>query len=331
MLITLLTLLIISNALSLRKDKTILLPRVVMVSLIHTSFLAYNNLFILPLDKGIGIFGGLLHVTVYTQIFSIFICLLIVLILTLTCFYPKGKSIITFISLLLTLLVLASVKWPLLFFISSLDLRHYSFLVTGISSVFLMGIKNIYLDKEVRLKHLIFSFIIGSFVGAICYLFSYYSITSHVINLVTPISITMIFDCFYTINFSYVKKYREFNYKNLIELFKFSKLDKLELVEHEDYLSKPPKMNNCLLSESSNSLTNNSQNNTRAGATPSTTTPSAPIGKENLVASLEFKARCIQILKDKLAKHTSNLPLLPTQKAVHFADLSPEDKDRLID
>jgi len=60
-----------------------------MVSLIHTSFLAYNNLFFLALDKGIGIFGGLFHVTVFTQIFNIFIFILSALILTLTSFYPR--------------------------------------------------------------------------------------------------------------------------------------------------------------------------------------------------------------------------------------------------
>jgi len=89
MLISLLTLLLISNALSLRTDKSILFSRVVMVSLIHTSFLAYNNLFFLSLDKGIGIFGGLFHVTVFTQMFNIFIFILTALILTLTSFYPR--------------------------------------------------------------------------------------------------------------------------------------------------------------------------------------------------------------------------------------------------
>lgn len=89
MLISLLTLLLISNALTLRKDKSILFSRVVMISLIHTSFLAYNNLFFLSLDKGIGIFGGLFHVTVFTQIFNIFIFILSALILTLTSFYPR--------------------------------------------------------------------------------------------------------------------------------------------------------------------------------------------------------------------------------------------------
>lgn len=89
MLISLLTLLLISNALSLRTDKSILFSRVVMVSLIHTSFLAYNNLFFLSLDKGIGIFGGLFHVTVFTQMFNIFIFILTAIILTLTSFYPR--------------------------------------------------------------------------------------------------------------------------------------------------------------------------------------------------------------------------------------------------
>ena len=89
MLISLLTLLLISNALTLRTDKSILFSRVVMVSLIHTSFLAYNNLFFLSLDKGIGIFGGLFHVTVFTQMFNIFIFILTALILTLTTFYPR--------------------------------------------------------------------------------------------------------------------------------------------------------------------------------------------------------------------------------------------------
>jgi NADH-ubiquinone oxidoreductase chain 2 len=89
MLISLLTFLLISNALTLRKDKSILFSRIVMVSLTLTSFLAFNNLFFLSLDKGIGIFGGLFHVTVFTQIFNIFIFLISAVILTLTSFYPR--------------------------------------------------------------------------------------------------------------------------------------------------------------------------------------------------------------------------------------------------
>jgi len=89
MLISLLTFLLISNALSLRKDKSILFSRIVMVSLILTSFLAFNNLFVISLDKGIGIYGGLFHVTGFTQSFNIFILLISAIILTLTSFYPR--------------------------------------------------------------------------------------------------------------------------------------------------------------------------------------------------------------------------------------------------
>jgi len=89
MLISLLTLLLISNALSLRKDKSILFSRIVMVSLILISLLAFNNLFVLSLDKGIGIYGGLFHVTAFTQSFNIFIFFITSIILTLTSFYPR--------------------------------------------------------------------------------------------------------------------------------------------------------------------------------------------------------------------------------------------------
>ena len=89
MLISLLTFLLISNALSLRKDKSILFSRIVMVSLGLTSFLAYNNLFVSTSDKGIGIYGGLFHVTAFTQTFNIFIFVISALILTLTSFYPR--------------------------------------------------------------------------------------------------------------------------------------------------------------------------------------------------------------------------------------------------
>jgi NADH-ubiquinone oxidoreductase chain 2 len=81
MLISLVTILLISNALSLRKDKSILFSRIVMVSLILTSFLAFNNLFVVCLDKGIGIYGGLFHVTAFTQSFYLFIFLIRAIIL----------------------------------------------------------------------------------------------------------------------------------------------------------------------------------------------------------------------------------------------------------
>ena len=89
MLISLLTYLLISNALSLSKDKSILFSRIVMASLTLTSGLAFNNLFTFSLEKGIGVYGGLLHVTAFTQSFNIFIFIISSIILTLTSFYPR--------------------------------------------------------------------------------------------------------------------------------------------------------------------------------------------------------------------------------------------------
>ena len=93
MIIFLLTYLLISNALTIRKDKSILFSRIVMISLILTSLLAFNNLFVLCLDKGIGIFGGLFHVTPFTQTFNIFVFIITTIILTITSFYPRKVSV----------------------------------------------------------------------------------------------------------------------------------------------------------------------------------------------------------------------------------------------
>ena len=89
MLTSLLILLLLSNALTSRKDQSILFSRVVILGLISTSFLAWNNLFIKPLGTGIGIYGGLFNVTTFTQTFNIFIFMVSAVILTLTAFYPR--------------------------------------------------------------------------------------------------------------------------------------------------------------------------------------------------------------------------------------------------
>jgi len=99
MLISLLIFLLLSNALTLRRDKSILFSRVVIIGLISTSFLAWNNLFIKPLEKGIGIYGGLFNVTTFTQTFNIFIFLVSAVILTLTAFYPRKVYIKEYSSL----------------------------------------------------------------------------------------------------------------------------------------------------------------------------------------------------------------------------------------
>jgi len=80
---------LLSNALTLRKDKSILFSRVVILGLMSTSFLAWNNLFFRPFAKGIGIYGGLFNVTTLTQSFNIFIFTISVIILILTAFFPR--------------------------------------------------------------------------------------------------------------------------------------------------------------------------------------------------------------------------------------------------
>jgi NADH-ubiquinone oxidoreductase chain 2 len=89
MLISLLIFLLISNAVSLRRDKSILFSRIVIKTLFFASFIAINNLYINPLEKGIGIYGGLFNINVLTQTFNIFIFLISGVILILTGFYPR--------------------------------------------------------------------------------------------------------------------------------------------------------------------------------------------------------------------------------------------------
>lgn len=89
MLMTLLFNILISNALTLRRQKSILYSRLVMISLLLAVYLALNNLFIICLDKGVSIYGGLFHITPYTQLFNVFILVISAIILTLTSFYPR--------------------------------------------------------------------------------------------------------------------------------------------------------------------------------------------------------------------------------------------------
>src|SRR6195952_5760368 len=85
----LLIILLVSNAVTLRRDKSILFSRIVITGLLFASFLALNNLFTKALEKGIGIYGGLFNVTTFTQSFNIFIFLISAVILVLTAFYPR--------------------------------------------------------------------------------------------------------------------------------------------------------------------------------------------------------------------------------------------------
>jgi NADH-ubiquinone oxidoreductase chain 2 len=79
--------LLLSNAVSLRRDIAILYNRIAIISIIYiitlsvTSFSIFNN--------GIGLHGGLIYINNITQIFQIFILCMCLLILLLTSFHPE--------------------------------------------------------------------------------------------------------------------------------------------------------------------------------------------------------------------------------------------------
>ena len=73
MLILSLILLLLSNALTLRRDKSILYSRVAITILLICAFITYDNLHFLFLNKGIGLFGGLFYSSSTTTFFLIFI------------------------------------------------------------------------------------------------------------------------------------------------------------------------------------------------------------------------------------------------------------------
>jgi len=89
MLVVTLINILISNALTIKKDKSILYSRIVMITLVLSALVTLNNLYILSLDKGVALYGGLFHTTPYTQTFSIFILIISAVILNLTSFYPR--------------------------------------------------------------------------------------------------------------------------------------------------------------------------------------------------------------------------------------------------
>ena len=93
MLISLLIFLLLSNALTSRRDKSILFSRVVIIALTSTSLLALNNLFLKSLERGIGIYGGLFNVTTFTHTFNIFLFVVSAVILTLSAFFPRKVQV----------------------------------------------------------------------------------------------------------------------------------------------------------------------------------------------------------------------------------------------
>jgi NADH-ubiquinone oxidoreductase chain 2 len=93
MLILLLIIILVSNAVTLQRDKSIMYSRVAVSGLTIISLLTYNNLHVRDLAEGIGLYGGLFNVTGFTVGFNLFILLIASLILTLTAFLPRKVCI----------------------------------------------------------------------------------------------------------------------------------------------------------------------------------------------------------------------------------------------
>ena len=79
--------LLFSNAVTSRRDMSILFNRIAIIALVYC-FL-HDAVSLSLINKGVGLHGGLLHITNLTQIFHIFIFILSILILQLTSFFPR--------------------------------------------------------------------------------------------------------------------------------------------------------------------------------------------------------------------------------------------------
>ena len=66
---------------------SILFNRIAIIALIYC--VLHDTISLSLLNKGIGLHGGLLHVTNITQVFHIFVFIISILILQLTSFYPR--------------------------------------------------------------------------------------------------------------------------------------------------------------------------------------------------------------------------------------------------
>src|SRR5207244_4433022 len=77
--------LLFSNAVTLRRDMSILFNRIAIIALIYCFLHEIGSLSLI--NKGISIHGGLLHVINITQIFHIFVFIFFIFILYLIIFF----------------------------------------------------------------------------------------------------------------------------------------------------------------------------------------------------------------------------------------------------
>ena len=81
--------LLLSNAVTLRRDKSILYNRISMTLLFIIFTIAIQALNLKFLAKGIGLYGGLFQTTSVSHTFQMFIYITSAAIMQLTGFYPR--------------------------------------------------------------------------------------------------------------------------------------------------------------------------------------------------------------------------------------------------
>nr|YP_009370198.1 NADH dehydrogenase subunit 2 [Bryoria tenuis]ARO90301.1 NADH dehydrogenase subunit 2 [Bryoria tenuis] len=81
--------LLLSNAVTFRREKSILYSRKTIIILLCSCLVALKSLDMSFLDRGIGLYGGLFHATPISQVFHIFIFFISAIILLLTAFYSR--------------------------------------------------------------------------------------------------------------------------------------------------------------------------------------------------------------------------------------------------
>ena len=86
MLLSSILCLLISNAVTTRRDVSILFNRITIIILIYS--ISYHIMNFILIKTGVALHGGLIYITSMTQIFQIFIFFITILILQLTSFFP---------------------------------------------------------------------------------------------------------------------------------------------------------------------------------------------------------------------------------------------------
>jgi NADH-ubiquinone oxidoreductase chain 2 len=84
--------LLLSNALNVRKDKSILYSRISIIALFSTFIISINNISTTSLATGVALYGGLLQIDALNQVLQSFIYIISALIIVITAFYPNKFS-----------------------------------------------------------------------------------------------------------------------------------------------------------------------------------------------------------------------------------------------